>query len=161
MPLYPEACSRYSSESKRRYWSEHSRCREPSRGDGFGDLDRRCCGDLSVALAPVELTSGFGTFAPLTFLLLAASATLSYTRRIELCCFTRLVSALVLFLERALHRPWNRLFDDCPRGLRPVKPSFLPHVLSGGTNSFNELCQTVLTGGACQICTSSHDILAC
>ena len=83
-----------------------------------------------------------GTFALLTFLLLAASETLSYTRRTDLCLFTRLISALVLFLERALHRPRNRLFDDCPRGLRPVKPSFLPHVLSGGTSSSDVLSQT-------------------
>ena len=159
MPLYPEACSRYSSESKRRYWSEYSRYREPNKGDRFGGLDRRCCGDLSVALAPVELTSGFGIFAPLTSLLLAASATLSYTRHIDLCCFTRLVSALVLFRERALHRLRNRSFDDFPRGLRPVKPFFLPHVLSSGSNRFNELC--VLTGGACQICTLWHDVLVC
>ena len=45
-----------------------------------------------------------GTFALFTFLLLAASETSSYTRRTDLCLFTRLISALVLFLERALAR---------------------------------------------------------
>ena len=121
---------------------------------------------MSVFLSRMQQQGGklqrdvnIGTFALLTFLLLAASETLSYTRRTDLCLFTRLISALVLFLERALHRPRNRLFDDCPRGLRPVKPFFLPHVLSSGSNRFNELC--VLAGGACQICTLWHDVLVC